>query len=70
LILLDDHAVNLSRHRYLATAGRIIWRYENNCWYAPRDFTVRARWPDRREFLRNWLVLRTLSPQIRKPTAS
>ena len=38
LILLEDHVGDLSKHRYLKSAGyRIIRRYENNGWYVPRE---------------------------------
>ena len=49
LVLLEDHVGNLTRHRFLRTAGyRLVRRFENNGWYVPRDATVavplRERW--------------------------
>ena len=34
----EESVADLSKHRYLTNAGyRIIRRYENNGWYAPRE---------------------------------
>jgi hypothetical protein len=72
LILLEDHVADLSRHRFLKTAGyRIIRRHENNGWYVPRDFAVRCHWSDRWEILRKYYLalpfrlLRNLSRRAR-----
>ena len=41
LILIEDHVPDLSRHRYLKSAGyRIVRRYENNGWYVPEEADV------------------------------
>ena len=77
LIMIEDHVSDLSKHRYLKNAGyRIIRRYENNEWYAPRESPVRCQWSDRWEILRKYYlalpfrVLRNLSRRIRKPITS
>ncbi|MGB7656773.1 MAG: hypothetical protein WBL96_00330 [Pseudolabrys sp.] len=73
----EERVADLSKHRYLTNAGyRIIRRYENNGWYAPRDSTVVSRWSDRWEILRKYYlalplrVLRNFSRRIRKPITS
>jgi FkbM family methyltransferase len=74
LILIEDHVADLSKHRYLNSAGyRIIRRYENNGWYVPRDSLVACQWSDRWEILRKYYlalpfrILRNLSRRLRKP---
>jgi len=70
LIMLEDHVPDLSRHRYLKSAGyRIIRRYENNGWYVPEE----AREPraSRWEILRKYYLalpirmLRNFSRRLR-----
>jgi FkbM family methyltransferase len=77
LILLEDHVADLSKHRYLTSAGyRIVRRYENNGWYVPRESPVTRQWTDQWEILRKYYlalpfrVLRNLSRGIRKPIRS
>jgi FkbM family methyltransferase len=74
LILLEDHVADLSKHRYLKSAGyRIIRRYENNGWYVPRESVVTCRWRDRWGILRKYYLglpfrmARNLLRRIRKP---
>ena len=44
LILLENHVGDLTKHRYLKSAGyRIIRRHENNGWYVPREARRPAR---------------------------
>jgi len=73
LILLEDHVGDLSKHRYLKSAGcRIVRRYENNGWYVPRESTVTTRPADRWEIARKYYlalpfrVLRNISRRLRK----
>jgi len=73
LILLEDHVGDLSKHRYLKSAGyRIISRYENNGWYVPREAADRPGLSDRWEILRKYYlalpfrVLRNVSRRLRK----
>jgi FkbM family methyltransferase len=73
LILLEDHVGDLSKHRYLKSAGyRIIRRYENNGWYVPREAADRPGLSDRWEILRKYYLalpfrwLRNLSRRLRK----
>jgi FkbM family methyltransferase len=73
LILLEDHVADLSKHRYLTTAGyRIIRRYENNGWYVPRGVSVRTQLSDLWEIVRKYYlalpfrVLRNVSRRLRK----
>jgi FkbM family methyltransferase len=73
LILLEDHVADLSKHRYLTTAGyRIIRRYENNGWYVPRGASVRTQLSDLWEIVRKYYlalpfrVLRNVSRRLRK----
>jgi FkbM family methyltransferase len=70
LILLEDHVADLSKHHYLSAAGyRIMWRFENNGWYVPRDSSVRCPLADRWEILRNYylaLPFRRLRNRLRK----
>src|SRR3954463_7348516 len=73
LILLEDHVADLSKHRYLKSAGyRIIRRYENNGWYVPRDAAAKATLADRLAILRKYYLalpfrrLRNLSRRWRK----
>jgi FkbM family methyltransferase len=73
LILLEDHVADLSKHRYLKSAGyRIIRRYENNGWYVPRDAAANATLADRWTILRKYYLalpfrrLRNLSRRWRK----
>ena len=55
--MLEDHVGDLSKHRYLKSAGyRIIRRYENNGWYVARDSSDRARFADRWEILRKYYL--------------
>jgi FkbM family methyltransferase len=70
LILLEDHVADLSKHRYLLSAGyRIARRYENNGWYVPGDADVPnfSRW----EILRKYYLalpirmLRNFSRRLR-----
>ena len=77
LILLEDHVADLSKHRYLTSAGyRIVRRYENNGWYVPRESPVVRQWSDQWEILRKYYlalpfrVLRNLSRRVRKPITS
>jgi FkbM family methyltransferase len=57
LILLEDHVADLSKHRYLKSAGyRIIRRYENNGWYVPRDAADKPGLADRWEILRKYYL--------------
>jgi FkbM family methyltransferase len=57
LILLEDHVGDLSRHRFLKTAGyRIIRRYENNGWYVPADAVIACKLADRWEILRKYYL--------------
>ena len=77
LIMIEDHVSDLSKHRYLKNAGyRIIRRYENNGWYAPRDSDSRVPMVGSLEILRKYYfalpfrVLRNLSRRIRKPITS
>ena len=77
LILLEDHVADLSKHRYLTSAGyRIIRRYENNGWYVPRESPVIRQWADGWEILRKYYlalpfrVLRNFSRRVRKPIKS
>ena len=74
LILLEDHVADLSKHRYLKSAGyRIVRRYENNGWYVPRDAADRCRLADRWEILRKYYLalpfrwLRNFSRRLRAP---
>lgn len=74
LILLEDHVADLSKHRYLKSAGyRIIRRHENNGWYVPDKSAVTCQWPDRWEIFRKYYLAlpfrmaRNLSRRIRKP---
>jgi hypothetical protein len=74
LIMIEDHVADLSKHRYLNAAGyRIIRRYENNSWYAPRESMARFQWSDRWEIIRRYYLalpfrmLRNLSRRLRKP---
>jgi FkbM family methyltransferase len=73
LILLEDHVADLSKHRYLKSAGyRIIRRYENNGWYVPREAAERPSLADRWEVLRKYYLalpfrlLRNFSRRLRK----
>jgi len=73
LILLEDHVADLSKHRYLKSAGyRIIRRYENNGWYVPPDTADKASLADRWEILRKYYLalpirwLRNFSRRLRK----
>ena len=77
MILLEDHVADLSKHRYLTSAGyRIIRRYENNGWYVPRESAATCHWRDRWEILRKYYLalpfrmLRNISRRIRKPVRS
>jgi FkbM family methyltransferase len=57
LILLEDHVADLSKHRYLNSAGyRIIRRYENNGWYVPRQAADQPGLADRWEILRKYYL--------------
>ncbi len=57
LILLEDHVVDLYKHRFLKAHGyRIIRRYENNGWYVPYDSVVACRWSDHWEILRKYYL--------------
>jgi FkbM family methyltransferase len=76
LILLEDHVGDLSKHRYLKSAGyRIIRRYENNGWYVPREAADRPGLSDRWEILRKYYLalpfrwLRNVSRRLRKGRA-
>ena len=73
LILLEDHVADLSKHRYLKTAGyRIVRRYENNGWYVARGDATKASLADRWEICRKYYlalpfrILRNLSRRLRK----
>jgi FkbM family methyltransferase len=77
LILIEDHVADLSKHRYLRSAGyRIVRRYENNGWYVPVSSAVTCHWSDRWEILRKYYLglpfrmLRNLSRRLRKPISS
>lgn len=78
LILLEDHVVDLAKHRFLVANGyRLIRRYENNGWYVPRGSADTIRWTDRWEILRKYYLalpfrmLRNISRRLRgKITAS
>lgn len=70
LILLEDHVVDLSKHRYLKSSGyRLVRRFENNGWYVPIDAKVPnfGRW----EIIRKYYLalpvrkLRNLSRRLR-----
>lgn len=72
LILLEDHVADLSKHRYLTSAGyRIVRRYENNGWYVPNHSAVRMQGLDWWEILRKYYLalpirwLRNLSRRLR-----
>jgi hypothetical protein len=74
LILLEDHVADLSKHRYLKSAGyRIIRRHENNGWYVRDESAGTCQWPDRWEIFRKYYLAlpfrmaRNLSRRIRKP---
>jgi FkbM family methyltransferase len=76
LILLEDHVGDLSKHRYLKSAGyRLIRRYENNGWYVSRDAAGKVGWMDRWEILRKYYLalpfrlLRNISRRLRKGRA-
>jgi FkbM family methyltransferase len=76
LILLEDHVGDLSKHRYLKSAGyRIIRRYENNGWYVPREAADRPGLSDRWKILRKYYPalpfrwLRNVSRRLRKGRA-
>ena len=64
---------DLSKHRYLKTAGyRIVRRYENNGWYVARGDAAKASLADRWEICRKYYlalpfrILRNLSRRLRK----
>jgi hypothetical protein len=49
LILIEDHVLNLAKHRYLASHGyRLVRRTGVNAWYIPRDrdfpLDLHGRW--------------------------
>ena len=73
LILIEDHANDLSKHRVLTAAGyRIIRRHEHNGWYVPGDSTEKSGWLERWEILRKYYLampfrqMRNFSRQLRK----
>ena len=76
LILLEDHVADLSKHRYLKSAGyRIIRRYENNGWYVPREAAHRPALADRWEIYRKYYLalpfrqMRNFFRRLRKGSA-
>ena len=57
LILLEDHVGNLAKHRFLKHAGyRLIRRFENNGWYAPRDASGAIGWRERWDIVRKYYL--------------
>jgi FkbM family methyltransferase len=70
LVMIEDHVPDLSRHKFLKSAGyRIVRRYENNGWYVPADADVPSY--SRMEVLRKYYLalpvrmLRNFSRRLR-----
>ncbi len=74
LILLEDHVADLSRHRFVKSAGyRLVRRTGFNGWYIPASSMVHFGWHDRWRVLRKYhlglplRVLRNMSRRLRQP---
>jgi FkbM family methyltransferase len=74
LILMEDHVSDLSKHRYLSSAGyRAMRRTGFNGWYVPADLAARASLTDRWGVLRKYYlalplrILRNWSRALRQP---
>jgi FkbM family methyltransferase len=74
LVLLEDHVINLAKHRFLTKLGyRLIRRVENNGWYVPAEAAVDIAAGDRWEILRKYYlglpfrIARNASRRLRQP---
>lgn len=74
LILLEDHVGNLSKHRFMKSAGyRLVRRTGLNGWYVPANSPVFFSWHDRVEVMRKYYlglpfrILRNVSRGLRQP---
>jgi FkbM family methyltransferase len=74
LLLLEDHVGDLSKHRFVKSAGyRLVRRTDLNGWYVPINSPVHFGWKERLRLLRKYYlglpfrVLRNLSRRLRQP---
>jgi len=57
LILLEDHVVNLTKHRFMQDAGyRLVRRTGLNAWYVPPDQAFPLGWLGRWQMLRKYYL--------------
>ncbi len=76
LILLEDHVVNLTKHRFMQRAGyRLVRRTGLNAWYVPPEGALRLGWVGRWQMLRKYYlglpfrILRDFGRRLRGRTA-
>jgi FkbM family methyltransferase len=57
LILLEDHVVNLAKHRFMQNAGyRLVRRTGLNAWYVPPEQVFPLGWVGRWQMLRKYYL--------------